>query len=116
MTLLWHQGQARLREKQQARARDLLEAVSMGHGASHRAGRLSSGKQQRVAIARAPINDSSVIPATGNLATRTGRIAKLLATFTRERQKIAMLVTHDERLADVADVRMELLEGRLRTG
>lgn len=41
---------------------------------------------------------------------------KLFATFTREWQKIAMLVTHDDRLADVADVRMELLEGRLRTG
>lgn len=119
MTLLWHQGRARLREKQQARAGDLLEAVGMGHGASHRAGRLSNGKQQRVGIAGARSTIPRSSPAdepTGNPATRTGRIVKLFATFTREWQKIAMLVTHDDRLADVADVRMELLEGRLRTG
>ena len=49
------------REEAKARARQLLEAVGLGHRAAHRPNHLSGGEQQRVAIARALANDPAII-------------------------------------------------------
>jgi ABC-type lipoprotein export system ATPase subunit len=105
------------RPQREARARELLEAVGMPHRATHRPGRLSGGEQQRVAIARALASDPSVILAdepTGNLDSGTGKeIVELLGALAHNRRKTVVVVTHDERIAELADVRMELVDGRL---
>ncbi len=103
--------------EREARARELLEAVGMGQRAAHRPGRLSGGEQQRVAIARALANDPAVVLAdepTGNLDSETGReIVGLLGALAHDRRKTVVVATHDERLAELADLRMELRDGHL---
>jgi putative ABC transport system ATP-binding protein len=100
------------------RARDLLEAVSLGHRTAHRPNRLSGGEQQRVAIARALANDPAIILAdepTGNLDTKTGdEIVTLLSRLVKERRKTAIVVTHDAHIAETADLRFYIQDGRIR--
>lgn len=100
------------------RARTLLETVGLGHRLAHRPNRLSGGEQQRVAIARALANDPAIILAdepTGNLDTQTGtEVVALLSRLVKERQKTAIVVTHDAHIAETADLRLQIQDGRIR--
>lgn len=99
------------------RARQLLEAVGLGHRVAHRPNRLSGGEQQRVAIARALANDPAIILAdepTGNLDTKTSKeIIDLLSKLVKGRQKTAIVVTHDEAIAGVSDLKFHIQDGRI---
>ena len=79
---------------------------------------MSGGEQQRVAIARAIINDPTVIFAdepTGNLDSKTGEtIVDLLLALVRENQKTLVVVTHDARLADRGDRKVEIEDGLIK--
>lgn len=90
-----------------AKARELLERVGLGHRLHHYPKQLSGGEQQRVAIARAFASSADILFAdepTGNLDTKTGeRIIELLFDLNREFGTTLVLVTHDQRLADQCD-------------
>jgi ABC-type lipoprotein export system ATPase subunit len=108
----------RLPAKIGERARTLLLEVGLGEEwHTHRPGKLSGGQQQRVAIARALANDPRVILAdepTGNLDTRTSkRIVELLKRLA-EQGRTVIVVTHDRSITRVADVRLEMEDGKLR--
>ncbi len=96
-----------LRRSARDRAAALLESVGLGARLTHFPSELSGGEQQRVAIARALVNDPAVLfcdEPTGNLDRATGQeIAGLLEGFMRRGRKTAVIVTHDERLAQTAD-------------
>ena len=100
------------------RARALLDEVEMGARTDHRPNKLSGGEQQRVAIARALANDPAIILAdepTGNLDTATGKgIVNLLRRLVDERHKTVIVVTHDESVAQSADKRFHIQDGRIR--
>ena len=102
-------------KEREARARQLLEAVGLAHRSDHRPRRLSGGEQQRAAIARALANDPAILLAdepTGNLDTATGvEIVGLLHRFAAEEGKTVLVVTHDETMAQLADVRAHLRDG-----
>jgi len=105
-------------EEMRERARVLLFQFGINEDRhSHRPGKLSGGQQQRVAIARALANDPRVILAdepTGNLDTFNGkRIVELLKKLS-EQGKTVIVVTHDRSIARVADVRLEMEDGRIR--
>jgi len=107
------------RAEMRERARHLLLQVGISDDRHHhRPGKLSGGQQQRVAIARALANDPKVILAdepTGNLDSRNGkRIIQLLKRLS-EGGKTVVVVTHDGSIAKVADVRMEMDDGRIET-
>src|ERR1700730_11878836 len=109
-------GQSSAQIRERARAL-LLEAGINEDWQSHRPGKLSSGQQQRVAIARALANDPRVILAdepTGNLDYgNSKRIVELLKKLSGQ-GKTVIVVTHDRSIAKVADVRLEMVDGKLR--
>ncbi len=100
------------------RAAELLDMVQMSHRMTHRPSALSGGEQQRVAIARALVNNPSVVLAdepTGNLDTATREDIQRLFFELRERtQQTFIIVTHDEKLADMSDRKIVMSDGRIK--
>ena len=90
-----------------ARATALLAALGLPGRGSDYAAQLSGGELQRIAIARALIHRPALILAdepTGNLDPETGeRTLRLLEAQVRDSGAAAILVTHSERGAAVAD-------------
>jgi hypothetical protein len=80
--------------------------------------KLSGGQQQRVAIARALSSEAPIILAdepTGNLDENTAEeIIEVLKKLAKERNKCVIVVTHSKRVADSADVVLELKGRKLR--
>ena len=96
-------------------ATDWLERLEIGHLADSRPGAMSGGEQQRVAIARALVTSPDIVFAdepTGALDTVTGeRALDVLVTATRETGAALVIVTHDNRVAAVADREVALRDG-----
>jgi len=99
------------------RSTDLLTTVGLINKAGHLPYELSCGEQQRIAIARSLANDPSLILAdepTGNLDWATAlEIVLFLKKCSVERGKTVVVITHDERLAEFADVVVKLKSGRV---
>lgn len=99
------------------RAARLLDDLGMTERADHYPEELSGGQRQRIAIARALMNDPALILAdepTASLDSHRGRaVVELLAREVHERDKAAVLVTHDERLLDLVDRVVHIEDGRL---
>lgn len=97
------------------RARQLLERVGLSHRLDFRPDQLSGGEKQRVAIARALANDPKLILAdepTANLDSGHGRdIARLLRQLALEDRRSIVIVSHDDRLREVADRVLWLEDG-----
>lgn len=78
---------------------------------------LSGGQQQRVAIARALIAQPDVIFAdepTGNLDSKSGgEVMELLQSVGRKMGKALIVITHDDRIARMADRRFQIVDGIL---
>ena len=105
-----------LGEKREDRARELLEAVGLGHRIHHLPSQLSGGEQQRVAIARALINDPEIILAdepTGNLDSKTGKQIMEIFRDLHKKGKTLILVTHDEEVAGYAERVVRIRDGRI---
>ena len=109
-------GGAKRKEAKQ-RALELLEAVGLSARAEHKPAQLSGGEQQRVAIARALINRPSVVLAdepTGNLDTHNrDEIQRLLFEVREKFGQTIVMVTHDERLAEMADRKIVMSVGQV---
>jgi putative ABC transport system ATP-binding protein len=99
------------------RARSALEAVGLGDRLASHPGALSGGQRQRVAIARALARRPAILLAdepTASLDRRTGRtIVELIERLARREGVSVILVTHDNRILDVADRILTLEDGRL---
>jgi putative ABC transport system ATP-binding protein len=98
-------------------ARDWLARVGLGERGHHYPAQLSGGEQQRVALARAFAPRPSILFAdepTGNLDGATGtRILDALSALRRETGATLVLVTHDAAIAERADRRIYLRDGRI---
>ncbi|MCL4817681.1 MAG: ABC transporter ATP-binding protein [Vicinamibacteria bacterium] len=104
----------------EARARELLAAVGLGHRLDHRPAELSGGEKQRVAIARALVLKPTLLLAdepTGNLDPETaGAVADLLLALHARENTILVVVTHSPALAARLPRRARLEQGRLVSG
>jgi putative ABC transport system ATP-binding protein len=100
------------------RARDLLDRVGLAHRAAARPSQMSGGEQQRVAVARALANDPPVLLAdepTANLDASRGRdLARLLRQLADEDHRSVVIVSHDDRLREIADRVLWLEDGQFR--
>ena len=78
---------------------------------------LSGGEQQRVAIARALAAGSRVILAdepTGSLDSDNGRmIVETLQRLAHQEERCVIVVTHDPKVAEAADIRLHMQDGKL---
>lgn len=102
------------------RATELLDAVGLAERGHHYPSQLSGGEQQRVALARAFGPRPALLLAdepTGNLDGATGRVVlDLLAALRAEEGATLIVVTHDPAVANLADRRIHLRDGRLERG
>jgi len=100
-----------------AKSIEMLEAVGLGDRAEYFPEKLSGGQKQRVAIARALISQPKIVLAdepTAALDKKSGRdVVELMQKLAKERNCTILLVTHDNRILDIADRIINMEDGRL---
>ena len=100
-----------------ARARRMLEAAGLRERWLHRPSEISGGEAQRVALARALATGPELVLAdepTGNLDTATAEeLHQLMSSLARQEHRSLVVVTHNDRLAAIADRVLKLEGGRL---
>jgi putative ABC transport system ATP-binding protein len=105
------------RAKIEARVRELLHLVQLGHRLDHLPDELSGGERQRVAIARALSVYPPILLAdepTGNLDTATGvEILKLIHDVHSRLGSTVLIVTHDASVAESCERTLRIRDGRI---
>jgi len=106
------------RNKRQ-QAEGILAKVGLADRADYKPAALSGGQKQRVAIARALVNQPQLILAdepTAALDKKSGRdVVTLMQQLAKEENCTILMVTHDNRILDVADRLINLVDGRLES-
>ncbi|OCC25475.1 ABC transporter ATP-binding protein [Croceicoccus estronivorus] len=104
-------------EETKARALALLAEMGLEGKEGKTPDKLSGGERQRVAIARALANDPVLIlgdEPTGNLDSHnSARVVETLLALAHEEGRAIACVTHDLDIAERADIRIEMLDGRV---
>jgi len=100
-----------------SRAHHALAAAGLSERWQHLPGEMSVGEAQRVAVARALVVEPELVLAdepSGNLDPRSSaQLHELIATLARERHQTFVVVTHNDRLAAMADQVFILEAGQL---
>ncbi len=100
-----------------ARAEAMLEAVGLADWATQYPSELSGGQKQRVAIARALVCNPKLVLAdepTAALDKKSGRdVVEIMHDLAKKQGSAIVLVTHDNRILDVADRIIHMEDGRL---
>lgn len=97
------------------RGEEVLEILGLAARQHHKPSELSGGEQQRVAVARALINNPSIVFAdepSGNLDSKNAdELHQLFFKLRDEFDQTFVIVTHNNQLADMADRKLEMLDG-----
>ena len=105
------------KQPDEAYLRKLTELLGIQKRLNHLPHELSGGQQQRVAIARALAAQPDIIFAdepTGNLDSKSGgEVMELLCNIRRELDKTLVVITHDSRIAKMADRQFVIVDGIL---
>ena len=100
----------------EAHAAELLAFLKVDHRAHHKPSELSGGEQQRVAVARALVNNPSVVLAdepSGNLDSQHAQeLHRLFFQLREQYNQTFIIVTHNEELADMADRKITIKDGK----
>jgi putative ABC transport system ATP-binding protein len=103
------------RNERRKRAEDLLETVGLKERMNHKPIELSGGEQQRVAISRALANNPRFLlmdEPTGNIDSKTANeIIGLVKKLNEEKGVTIIMVTHDQRLAQVTKRIVQMSDG-----
>ena len=107
------------KRQQSEQAKEMLKAVGLGDRTGHKPKQLSGGQKQRVAIARGLVHKPRLVLAdepTAALDEHSGRaVVELFKKMAKEHQVSIVIVTHDNRILDVADRIVNLVDGRIRS-
>ena len=105
------------RREAKRRAEELLAFMGLSDRASHKPNELSGGEKQRVAVARALVNKPDVVFAdepSGSLDTQNKQeLHRLFFDLRDQFGQTFVIVTHDEQLADIADRKICMQDGRI---
>ncbi len=111
---VWH-----TRPEKRQRAIEILTNVGLANRIDYKPKSLSGGQNQRVAIARALVNQPALILAdepTAALDKKSGReVVLLMQKLAKENGCTILMVTHDNRILDVADRIISMVDGRLES-
>ena len=96
---------------------ELSSLLGLENRLSHLPNELSGGQQQRAALARALIAKPDIIFAdepTGNLDSKNGNeVMKMLCNIRKKMNKTLVVITHDPRVAEMADRQFTIIDGEL---
>ncbi|AUB41504.1 ABC.CD.A, putative ABC transport system ATP-binding protein [Nostoc flagelliforme CCNUN1] len=102
-----------------AKALAILETVGLGDRVNYYPEKLSGGQKQRVAIARALVSHPKIVLAdepTAALDKKSGRdVVEIMQKLAKEQGCTILLVTHDNRILDIADRIIYMEDGQLKT-
>jgi len=105
------------KQETEKRAKEILNFLGLSHRINHKPNELSGGEQQRVAVARALINNPAVILAdepSGNLDSESAKnLHELFFKLRDEFGQTFVLVTHNEELAEMADRKLIMKDGKI---
>ncbi len=105
------------RSEVRRRAAEMLTAVGLGQRLDYYPSSMSGGQKQRVAIARALVAEPKLILAdepTAALDSKSGRdVVNILQRLAREHSIPILMVTHDDRVLDIADRIVHMEDGRI---
>ena len=105
------------KHKRKKRVDELLEIVDMTNRALHKPTEMSGGEQQRIAVARSLANNPEIILAdepTGNLDSKIGDSIMNLFMELWKSGKTIIMITHDPKVADKCERKIELLDGEIK--
>jgi putative ABC transport system ATP-binding protein len=106
-----------LKQDMNAKATAILEQVGLGNHTNYYPENLSGGQKQRVAIARALVSHPKIVLAdepTAALDKKSGRdVVEIMQRLAKEQGCTILLVTHDNRILDIADRLVYMEDGRL---
>jgi putative ABC transport system ATP-binding protein len=106
-------------QEMQTRSAQMLEQVGLGNRLHYYPDKLSGGQKQRVAIARALVSYPQIVLAdepTAALDSQSGRdVVNLMQKLAKEQGCTILMVTHDNRILDVADRIIHMEDGKLLT-
>lgn len=102
-----------------ARARELIDYLGLSERSNHKPSELSGGERQRAAVARALMNSPKAVLAdepSGSLDSKNrAELHRLFFNLRRDFGYTFVIVTHDENLANQADRKIEMADGRITT-
>jgi putative ABC transport system ATP-binding protein len=95
----------------------MLERLGLGHRVDYKPRSLSGGQRQRVAVARALVNRPKLALADEPTASfdkeSSASVVKLLKELTVDEGCTVMMVTHDNRILELADRIVNMVDGRI---
>ena len=105
------------KKKTEQKGMELLELLGLKDRSEHKPDELSGGEQQRVAVARALINSPSILLAdepSGNLDSKNAdELHQLFLKLNKEQGQTIVVITHNDVLADLADRKLEIKDGKI---
>ncbi len=116
MALKLHKLSAKERRE---RSHAMLSAVGLGDHSYKYPNQLSGGQKQRAAIARALVSQPKIVLAdepTASLDSHSGRdVVNLIQQLAHQQHCTVLLVTHDDRILDIAERHLHIEDGKLCT-
>jgi putative ABC transport system ATP-binding protein len=103
----------------ETRIEEMLTRLGLGHRIHYKPSSLSGGQKQRVAVARALVHRPKLVLAdepTAALDEKSGReVVTYFQEIARKQRSTIIMVTHDNRILDVADRIVNMVDGRIRS-
>jgi len=105
-------------QEARSKAEAMLQAVKLGNRVNYYPHDLSGGQKQRVAIARALVSHPKLVLAdepTAALDSKSGRdVVELMQQLAKEQMCAILMVTHDNRILDIADRIVHMEDGQIK--